>query len=76
MNFKDFMPIDRKTGKPVKSKNQGSLHFHCNLGSCYDSLIQEQMNMYVPRHKSYLKEGDLKYVPAKTKEELDVINAK
>lgn len=29
------------------------------------------MNSFVPKHKSYLKEKDLRYVPKKTKEEID-----
>ena len=29
------------------------------------------MNYYVPRHKSYLKEVDMKFMPAPTKAELD-----
>ena len=34
------------------------------------------MALYVPRHKSYLKEADLKYMPAPTKAELDEKNAR
>ena len=29
------------------------------------------MNSFVPKHKSYLKEKDINYVPKKTKEEVD-----
>ena len=29
------------------------------------------MHSYVPKHKSWLKESDLAFVPKKTKEELD-----
>ena len=64
------------TGKPVHPKKPGNLHFHVNLGSCFDSLIAEQVNSYVPKHKSFLKESDIKYVPKKTKKELDEENEK
>ena len=56
LKFSDFMPLDEKTQKPVKKNQEGNLHFHMNLGSCYDSMIQEQMHSFVPKHKSYLKE--------------------
>ena len=39
LKFKDFMPHDEQTGHPVKKTKPGSLRFHCNLGSCYDSVI-------------------------------------
>lgn len=52
----------------------GSLRFHLNAGSCFDSVIAERLNSYIPKHKSYLKESDLKYVPKKTDAELDAEN--
>ena len=70
------MPLDRKTKKPVGAKQPGSLHFHCNLGSSFDDVIEKRMNSFVPKHKSWLKEQDLVYVPKKTKEEEDAINYK
>ena len=70
------MPHDEKTKKPIESKKPGSLHFHMNLGSCYDSHIAEQMNSYVPKHKSWLKESDLQYVAKPTKAEEDAANEK
>ena len=60
--FVDFMPRDERSGQPIKVQKPGSLHFHMNLGSCYDSMITEEMNSFVPKHKSYLKESDLRYV--------------
>jgi len=74
--FQDFMPLDEKSKKPVKSHQPGSLHFHMNIGSCYDSHIAEQMNSFVPKHKSYLKESDLAYVAKPTKEEENAANEK
>ena len=65
------MPHEKRSGKMIGPKKPGNLHFHCDLGSCYDSLIQEQMNSYVPKHKSWLKEKDLRYVIKLTKEEED-----
>lgn len=70
------MPLDEKTKKPVGKNNKGALHFHMNLGSCYDSLIEEKMHSFVPKHKSYLKNSDLQYAAKKTKAEQDVINEK
>ena len=64
------MPLDQE-GKPVPETKKGSLHFHCNLGSCYDSMIQENVNSYVPKHKSWLKPADLAFVAKLTKEEID-----
>ena len=75
LKFVDFMPLD-SYGKPIGESKPGNLHFHCNLGSCLDSVIQERINSYVPKHKSYLKESDLKFVAKKTKEELDAKAAK
>ena len=70
------MPLDGKTKKPVNSKKPGSLHFHMNLGSCFDSHIAEQMTSFVPKHKSYLKEADLAYISKPTKEQEDAANVK
>ena len=39
LHFKDFMPLDKKTGKPIDKDKPGSLHFHINVGSCYDGYI-------------------------------------
>lgn len=64
LQFKDFMPFDQH-GKPVHESKPGSLHFHCNLGSCFDSLIEEQVNSFVPKHKSWLKPSDLAFVAKK-----------
>ena len=71
LRFGDFMPLDRKTGKPIKDGKPGSLHFHMDLGSCYDSFIEEQMNSFVPKHKSFLKPRDLVYVKKPTKAQED-----
>ena len=76
LHYEDFMPLERRTGKPVAPNKPGSLHFHCNLGSSYDGMITEMMNSFVPKHKSWLKEKDLVYVPKKTKEEENAINEK
>ena len=62
------MPRDQRTGLPIKAHKPGSLHFHMNMGSCFDSKITEEMNSFVPKHKSYLKESDLGYVAKNTKE--------
>ena len=43
LHFKDFMPLDAQ-GKPVKDGKEGALHFHCNIGSSLDGVIQERMN--------------------------------
>ena len=76
LRFGDFMPLDRKTKKPIKDGKPGSLHFHMDLGSCYDSLIEEQMNSFVPKHKSYLKPKDLIYVKKPTKAQEDAATEK
>ena len=52
------------------------MHFHMNLGGSYDAMIQERIHSYVPKHKSYLKETDVKYVAKKTKAEENAINEK
>lgn len=52
-------------GNPVLDK-KGALHFHCNLGSCMDDMIRDEINSFVPKHKSYLKESDLAFVGKKT----------
>ena len=70
------MPLNEKTKKPVGPNKPGSLHFHMNIGSCYDSYIQEQMTSFVPKHKSWLKESDLAYQAKPTKAEEDAANAK
>ena len=39
-------------------------------------MIQEQINSYVPKHKSWLKAADLEFVAKKSKEEVDSEAAK
>ena len=33
--------------------------FHGNFGTCFDGLIERELNYFVPKHKSYLKLRDL-----------------
>ena len=61
------MPHDQY-GRPVHESKPGSLHFHSNLGSCFDSIIAEKVNSYVPKHKSWLKPSDLAFVAKKDQE--------
>ena len=70
------MPHEEKTGMPINPRKPGSLHFHLNTGGCFDSVIQEQVHSFVPKHKSYLKESDLKYMTKPTKEEKEELNNK
>ena len=70
------MPVDRHTKKPIDDTKAGNLHFHMNLGSSYDDVIQERMNKFIPKHKSWLKDKDLKYVKQRTKEQEDAKNEK
>ena len=74
LHFGDFMPREEMTGQPVHPRKPGNLRFHMNVGSCFDSVINERLNSYVPKHKSFLRESDLKFVPKKTDEELDAEN--
>ena len=70
--YGDFMPLDSK-GNPIDDKKrQGALRFSCKLGSCYDSLIEEEMNCIVPKHKSFLKQSDLVSLQKPTKEQLQL----
>ena len=69
LKFEDFMPFEPKTGMPINPRKPGSLHFHLNTGGCFDSVIQEELSSFVPKHKSYLKESDFKYMTKPTKEE-------
>ena len=71
LQFRDFMPREKKTGKPIKISKPGNLHFHMNLGGCFDGVIQDQMNSFVPKHKSFIKPRDFSYVPKPTKEQED-----
>lgn len=71
LHFRDFMPLERKSGKPVRASKPGSLHFHMKVGSCFDGYIQQQMNSFVPKHKSFIKPRDLAYIEKPTKAEED-----
>ena len=76
LKFEDFMPHEEKTGMPINPRKAGSLHFHLNTGGCFDSVIQEHVHSFVPKHKSYLKDKDLKYVTKPTKEEKQELHNK
>jgi hypothetical protein len=34
-------------------------HFHGRFGTCFDEIIEEELNCFVPKHKSYLKQKDI-----------------
>ena len=68
LGYRDFMPRDAK-GMPVDDGKPGAYRFLCNLGSCYDKHIDEELLYHVPKHKSYIKQSDLRVIPQMTPEE-------
>ena len=68
--YRDFMPRDQK-GMPVEENQPGAYRFQCNLGSCHDKRIEEEVQFIVPKDKSYIKSSDLKMIPMLTKEQED-----
>lgn len=54
--YQDFLPVCNTGSKCDKKGNE---HFTMNIGNCYDEYITKQLNYFVPKHKSYLKQSDI-----------------
>jgi hypothetical protein len=52
------LPMEKATYKSFVSPDKRKI-FHGRFGTCFDDVIQEQLNCYVPKNKSYLTKKEL-----------------